>query len=176
MRSWVYCGESKPVIKKGATGKGARQDRCKESETSLYDITDSFFEYRKFPIEEMFHMSKEMRSVPSAQNASDLDRDDEAVSNFRHDLQELCAEWTELTLSDVCEADDLSITSGEKGIEKEEEEGVENLCERGLKILARKLRVRQTVSRDTRPSLRRTGGVSGSKESPGRRRRGSRER
>jgi hypothetical protein len=172
--SCVYCGESKPVIKKGTTGKGAQQYRCKESETSFNDITDSFFEYRKFPIEEMFYMSKEMRSVGTAQIASDIDRDDEAVSNFHHDIQELCGEWTELTLSDVSEADDVYITAGEKGIEKEEED--ENLCERGLKILARKLRVRQTVSRDTRPSLRRTGGVSGSRESPRRRRRDRRER
>ena len=58
----VYCGESEPVIKKGTTGKGAQQYRyrCKECETYFNDLTDPFFEHRKFPIEEMFYMIKEM--------------------------------------------------------------------------------------------------------------------
>ena len=127
----VYCGESRPVIKKGTTGKGAQQYRCKECETHFNDLTDSFFEHRKFPIEEMFYMIKEMRSVPTAQIASDLHRDYEAVLNFRHDLQELCGELTGLTLSDVCEADEIYVTAGEKGIEKEDED--ESPRKRGLK-------------------------------------------
>ena len=49
--------------------------------------------------------------------------------NFRHDLQELCGELDDLTLSDVCEADEIYVTAGEKGIEKEDE----SLRERGLK-------------------------------------------
>ena len=92
---------------------------------------DSFFEHRKFPIEEMFYMIKEMRSVPTAPIASDLERDYEAVLNFRHDLHELCGELNGLTLSDVCEADEIYVTAGEKGIEKEDED--ESPCERGLK-------------------------------------------
>jgi hypothetical protein len=67
----------------------------------------------------MFYMIKEMRSVPTAKIASDLDRDYEAVLNFRHDLQELCGELTKLTLSDVCETDEVYVTAGEKGIEKD---------------------------------------------------------
>ena len=129
--SCVYCGESEPVIKKGTTGKGAQQYRCKECETYFNDLTQSFFEHRKFPIKEMFYMIKEMRSVPTAQIASDLHRDYEAVLNFRHDLQELCGELTELRLSDVCEADEIYVTAGEKGIEKEDED--ESPRERGLK-------------------------------------------
>ena len=119
--SCVYCGETDPVIKKGTTGKGAQQYRCKECETYFNDLTDSFFEHRKFPIEEMFYMIKEMRSVPTAQVASDLERDYEAVLNFRHDLQEMCGQLDDLTLSDVCEADEIYVTAGEKGIEKEDE-------------------------------------------------------
>ncbi|AUX07826.1 hypothetical protein AArcSl_1879 [Halalkaliarchaeum desulfuricum] len=119
--SCVYCGESDPVIKKGTTGKGAQQYRCKECETYFNDLTGSFFEHRKFPIEEMFYMIKEMRSVPTAQIASELERDYEAVLNFRHDLQELCGELDDLVLSDVCEADEIYVTAGEKGIEKEDE-------------------------------------------------------
>ena len=69
--------------------------------------------------------------MPTAQIALDLHRDYEAVLNFRHDLQELCGELTELTLSDVCEADESYVTAGEKGIEKEDED--ESPRERGLK-------------------------------------------
>ena len=67
--------ESNPVIKKGTTGKDAQQYRCKECEAYFNDLTDSLFEHRKFPIEEMFYMIKEMRSVRSAQIASELQRD-----------------------------------------------------------------------------------------------------
>jgi len=119
--SCVYCGESEPVIKKGTTGKGAQQYRCKDCETYFNDLTGTVFDNRKFPIEEMFYMIKEMRSVPTAQIASELERDYEAVLNFRHDLQELCGERDDLTLSDVCEADEIYVTAGEKGIEKEDE-------------------------------------------------------
>ncbi len=110
--SCVYFGESDPASKKGTTGKDAQQYRCKECETYFNDLTDSFFEHQKFPIEEM-------RSVRSAQIASELQRDYEAVLNFCHDLQELCGELDDLTLSDVCEADEIYVTAGEKGIEKE---------------------------------------------------------
>ena len=100
----------------------------------------------------MFYMIKEMRSVPTAQIASELHRDYEAVLNFRHDLQELCDELDDLTLSDVCEADEIYVAADEKGIEKEGESPREH----GLKKWTRKLRIGQTASRDTRPSLRRT--------------------
>lgn len=62
-----------------------------------------------------------LRSVPTAQIASELDRDYKAVLNFRSDLQELCGELDDLTLSDVCEADEIYVTAGEKGLEKEDE-------------------------------------------------------
>ena len=59
--------------------------------------------------------------MPTTQIASDLERDYEAVLNFRHDFQELCGELDDLTLSDVCKADEIYVTAGEKGIEKEDE-------------------------------------------------------
>ena len=127
--SCVYCGESDPVIKKGTTCKNAQQYRCQACETYFNDLTGTFFEHRKFPIEEMFYMIKEMRSVSTAQIASELERDYEAVLNFRHDLQELCGELDDLTLSAVCEADEIYVTAGEKGLEDEEE----SPRERGLK-------------------------------------------
>jgi len=95
--------------------------------------------------------------IITAQIASDLDRDDEAVLQVRHDLQEVYGERTELTLSYVCEADEVYVKAyviaGDKGIEKEDDEVSPR--ERGLKNSARKLRVRQTASRDIRPSERR---------------------
>ena len=127
--SCVYCGESEPVIKKGTTGKGAQQYRCKECETYFNDLTGTVFENRKFPIEEMFYMIKEMRSVPSARIAADLGRDKDAVLDFRHTVQEVCGEINEITLSEVCEADEIYVTAGEKGVEKEDEDG----RNRGLK-------------------------------------------
>ncbi len=52
-------------------------------------------------------MIKERRSVPTAQIASELERDHESVLNFRHDLQELCGELDDLVLLDVFEADGI---------------------------------------------------------------------
>ena len=120
--SCVYCGEGDPVIKKGTTGKDAQQYRCKECETYFNDLTGTVFENRKFPI-------KEMRSVPTARIAEDLGRDSDAVLDFRHTVQEACSEIDEISLSEVCEADEIYVTAGEKGVEKEDEEG----RDRGLK-------------------------------------------
>ena len=64
-------------------------------------------------------MLKEMRSVPTAQIARDLDRDYEAVLNFVHEIQDRCNDVADFTLSDVCEADEIYVTAGEKGIEQE---------------------------------------------------------
>ncbi len=135
-----------PVIKKGTTGEGAQQYRCKECETYFNDLTNSLFEHRKFPMEEMLYIIKEMRSVTFAQIASELERDYEAVLNFRHDLQELCGELDDMTLSEVCEADEIYVRAGEKGVEKEDE----SPRERGLK------KGRGSFEPDTRPSERRT--------------------
>jgi transposase-like protein len=112
----LYCG-SENVIKKGTTGKDAQKYRCKECDSWFNDLTGTLFENHKFPVEEMFYMLKEMRSVPSAQIASDLERDEEAVLNFVHEVQDLCGEIDEFTLSEVCEADEIYVTAGEKGDE-----------------------------------------------------------
>ena len=107
--SCVYCEESDPVIKKGTTGKDAQQYRCKECETYFNDLTGTVFENRKFPI-------KEMRSVPTARIAEDLGRDSDAVLDFRHTVQGACGEIDEISLSEVCEADEIYVTAGEKGV------------------------------------------------------------
>lgn len=84
----LYCG-SEDVIKKGTTGKDAQKYRCKECDSWFNDLTGTLFEHHKFPVEEMFYMLKEMRSMPTAQIASDLERDEEAVLNFVHEVQDL---------------------------------------------------------------------------------------
>lgn len=65
----------------------------------------------------------------SAQIAADLGRDKDAVLDFRHAVQEVCGEIDKITVSKVCEADEIYVTAGEKGVEKEDEEG----RNRGLK-------------------------------------------
>ena len=114
----VHC-ESDEVIKKGTTGKDAQQYYCNNCETYFNDLTGTLFEHHKFPIEELFYMLKETRSVPTAQIARDLNRDYEAVLNFVHEVQDRCNDITDLTLSDVCEADEIHVTAGEKGIDQE---------------------------------------------------------
>jgi len=121
--SCVYCGESDPVIKKGTTGKDAQQYRYKECETYFNDLTGTVFENWKFLIEEMFYMVKEMRSVPTARIAADLGRDSDAVLDFRHAVQGACGKIDGITLSEVCEADEVYVTAGEKSVEKEDKEG-----------------------------------------------------
>ena len=151
----LYCG-SENVIKKGSTGKVVQKYRSKECDSWFNDLTSTLFERYKFPVGEGFYMLKEMRSVPSAQITSDLERNEEAVRNFVHEVQDLCGEIDEFTLSDVCEADEIYVTAGEK-----------DGRERGLSKRTQRLRGRQTTSRDTRPSERRTSSVPRPRESSG---------
>jgi hypothetical protein len=67
----------------------------------------------------MFYMVKEMRSETTAQIARDLDRDYEAVLDFVHEVQDVSGEIDEFDLYDVCKADEVYVTAGEKGIEDE---------------------------------------------------------
>jgi hypothetical protein len=68
----------------------------------------------------MFYIIKEMRSEPTAQIARDLDRDYEAVLDFVHEVQDVSGEIDEFNLYDVCEADEVYVTAGEKGREDKE--------------------------------------------------------
>jgi len=54
------------------------------------------FENRKFPIEEVVYIIKEMLSVPTARIAADLGRDSDAVLDFRHPIQEACGKIDEI--------------------------------------------------------------------------------
>lgn len=116
----LYC-ESEAVVKRGTTGKDAQQYWCKGCETYFNDLTNTIFGQHRFGLEEMFYIIKEMRSAPTAQIARDLDRDYEAVLNFVHEVQDATGTISEFELEEVCEADEIYVTAGEKGEEKEDE-------------------------------------------------------
>jgi len=52
---------------------------------------DTIFGQHRFEREKMFHITKEMRSEPTAQIARDLDHDCEAVLDFVYEVQDLPA-------------------------------------------------------------------------------------
>ena len=116
--AYIRCG-SDEVIKKGTTGKDAQQYYCNDCETYFDDSLGRCSNTTSSPIEELFYMLKETRSVRSAQIARDPDRDYEAVLNFVHEVHNRCNDVAGLTLSDVCEADEIYVTAGGKGIEQE---------------------------------------------------------
>jgi transposase-like protein len=114
----VHCGDD-AVVKRGTTDKDAQQYRCKHCETYFSDLTKTIFWQHRFGLEEMFYIVKEMRSEPTAQIVRDLDRDYEAVLNFVHKVQDVSGDIDEFDLYDVCEADEVYVTAGEKGLEDE---------------------------------------------------------
>jgi uncharacterized phage-associated protein len=69
----------------------------------------------------MFYIIKEMRSAPTAQISRDVDMDYEAVLNFVHEVQDVTGSLSEIQLKDVCEADEIYVTAGEKGVENDGE-------------------------------------------------------
>lgn len=91
--------------------------------------------------------------MPTTQIASDLNRDEEAIRNFGHQVQDLCGEIDEFALRDVCEADEVYVTAGDKGDEEK------NGRERGLSKRGAETSRGQTAGRDTRPSDRRTSSI-----------------
>ena len=115
----VHC-ESEDVVKRSTTGKDAQQYWCKECETYFNDLTNTIFGQHGFGLEEMFYIVKEMRSEPTAQIVRDLERDYEAVLNFVHEVQDVSGEIDEFDLHGVCEADEVYVVAGEKGIEDED--------------------------------------------------------
>ena len=115
----VHCGDD-AIVKRGTTDKDAQQYWCKACETYFSDLTKTIFWQHRFGIEEMFYIVKEMRSEPTAQIARDLDRDYEAVLDFVHKVQDVSGEIDEFDLYGVCEADEVYVTAGEKGLEDED--------------------------------------------------------
>jgi hypothetical protein len=87
-----------------------------------------------------------MEEVKTAEITQELDRTYKTVLNFVHEVQDVLDDDPKFDLTGVCEADELYVVAGEKGLDQDEPR------DRGLKKGTRNLRVRQTASRDTRPS------------------------
>ena len=73
--------------------------------------------------------------MDDTQVARDIDRDYGAVLDFVHEAQEISGEIEEFELSEVCEANEIYVTAGEKGREDEDS----SPRERGLKKGTRRL-------------------------------------
>lgn len=123
----VHYGQA-DVVKRGTTGKDAQQYCCKACETCFNDLTDPIFGQYRFALEEMFYIIKEMRSEKTAQTARDRDCDYEAVLNFVHEVQDVSGNIDDFDLYEVCEADMIYVTPGEKGEQTDDEQS----RERGL--------------------------------------------
>jgi len=96
----------------------------------------------------MFYIVKEIRSESTVQIARDLDRDYEAVLNFVDKVQDVSGDMDEFDLYDVCEADEIYVTAGEKGLEDEDS----SPRSADSQNRTRRLRIRQATRPDTRPS------------------------
>jgi len=74
--------------------------------------------------------------VDDTQVARDIDRDYGAVLDFVHEAQEISGDIEEFELSEVCEANEIYVTAGEKG----REDGFESARARTQKRDAETLR------------------------------------
>ena len=83
----------------------------------------------------------------------ELDRTYKTVLDFVHEVQDALEDDPEFDLYGVCEADEVYVVASEKGTKQASPRS----C--GLKKGTRNFRVRQTASRDTRPSERRTSSI-----------------
>jgi hypothetical protein len=115
----VHC-ESEDVVRPGTTGKNAQQYWCTECETYFHDLTNTSFDQNRFDLEEMFYIVKEIQSEPTAQIVRDRDWDYEAVLDFAYEVRDVSGEIDEFDLHGVCEADEIYVVAGEKGVEDED--------------------------------------------------------
>jgi transposase-like protein len=70
----LYCG-SQNIHHNGYTPKGARKYKCCECGKYFNDLTGTIFENRRFFIEEMFYIIKEMETKSALQISEELGRD-----------------------------------------------------------------------------------------------------
>jgi len=140
-------------IKKGTTRKGTQRYRCRNCDSIFNDLTETIFSERKLSLPEMFHIIRGVEEDKTAEIAQGFDRTYKTVLDFVHEVQDALDNDPEFDLTGVCEADEVYLVAGEKGLEQDEPR------DRGLKKGKRDLRVRQTAGRDTRPSERWTSSV-----------------
>ena len=114
----LYC-LSQNIHHNGYTTKGARKYKCCECGKYFNDLTGTIFENRRFFIEEMFYIIKEMETKSALQISEELGRDYDSVLNFIHKVHLLASEHSKkITLEGVIEVDDVYVHAGEKGKKK----------------------------------------------------------
>lgn len=110
-----YC-HSTHIWREGATPKGALKYRCRGCNRYFNDLTGTIFENRKFSLEEMFYIVKEMEHKSTSQIAKEIDRDYDSVLNFVHDVQEIASKYARgITIEGIVEIDEIYVHSGNKG-------------------------------------------------------------
>jgi transposase-like protein len=118
---------SADTIKKGTTRKDAQRYRCHNCDSIFNDLTETIFSGHQLSLPEMFYIIREMEESTTEKTAQELDRTYKTVLDFVHEVQDLLEEDPEFDLYGVCEADEIYVVAGEKGIEQESPR------ERGLK-------------------------------------------
>lgn len=112
--------ESADTTKKGTSRKDAQRYRCHYCDSIFNDLTGTIFAEHQLSLSEMFYIVREMQAKQTVEITRELDRTYKPVLDFVHEVQDGLDEDHEFDLSGVCEADEIYVTAGEKGIEKED--------------------------------------------------------
>jgi transposase-like protein len=129
--------ESADTIKKGTTRKDAQRYRCQDCESIFNDLTGTVFAEHQLTIPEMFHIIRGMEEHTTNEIFQELDRTYKTVLDFVHEVQDALEEDPEFALSGVCEADEVYVVAGEKGLEEEDGSPRERgLSKRGAETLS----------------------------------------
>ena len=121
-----HCG-SADTIKKGTTRKDAQRYHCHDCNSIFNDLTETIFSGHQLSIPEMFYIIREMEESTTEQTYQELDRTYKTVLDFVHEVQDALDADPEFDLTGVCEADEVYVVAGEKGLKQESPR------ERGLK-------------------------------------------
>lgn len=113
----IHCGGEK-VYSDGHTRKGAKKYLCVECGKYFNDLSKTIFENRKFAVEELFYIVKEMGYKTTKEISEELGRSYSAVLNFIHEVQNLAGK-IEGGIEDVIEMDEVYVYAGAKGLKKE---------------------------------------------------------
>jgi predicted RNA-binding Zn-ribbon protein involved in translation (DUF1610 family) len=145
--------ESADTIKKGTTRKGAQRYQCKNCNSIFNDLTETVFAEHQLSIPEIFHIISKMKG----QTTNDI---------FKNLIGRTRQSWTTYIKSKTFWKKTPNLTStGSVKLTKSTSLRVRKAPSRRVRASAdskkgtRNLRVRQTASRDTRPSERRTSSV-----------------
>lgn len=85
----------------------------------------------------MFHIIRRTEEDETSEITQELDRTYNTVPDFVHEVQDTPDDDPEFDLTGVCEAGEVYVVAGEKGLGQDEPR------DRGLKKMPRNLRVRQ---------------------------------